>query len=145
MLFVHFCVCLFVCLLVCLFVCFRDSKAFPAQQTSANQGPDSTFVDEASSTMSSPEPSCSRVVKLIDWTYQNLKIEEFNLNWLTLDNFKHQNTWKINGKLQLFWVFPKVYVLKPIWASIKVPTIELWWLDVVRILNCIQNPDFLFW
>ena len=37
-------------------------------QTSANQGTDSTFVDEASSTWLSPKPSSSRVIKLIDQT-----------------------------------------------------------------------------
>ena len=37
-------------------------------QISANQGPNSTFLDKASSTWSSTKPSCSRVIKLIDRT-----------------------------------------------------------------------------
>ena len=35
-------------------------------QTSANRGPDSTFVEEANNTRSSPKPSISRVIKLMD-------------------------------------------------------------------------------
>ena len=35
------------------------------KQTSANQGHDSTIVDEASSTRSSPKPSLSQVIKLM--------------------------------------------------------------------------------
>ena len=38
-------------------------------QTWANRSPDSTFVDKASSTRSSPKPSSSRVVQLIDLTW----------------------------------------------------------------------------
>ena len=37
-------------------------------QTLANQGPDSTLVDEANRTRSSPKPSSSRVIKLMDRT-----------------------------------------------------------------------------
>ena len=37
-------------------------------QTWANQGPDSTFVDEANSTRSSPKPRSSQVIKLMDQT-----------------------------------------------------------------------------
>ena len=37
-------------------------------QTLANQGPNSTFVNEASCTWSSPKPSSSWVIKLIDGT-----------------------------------------------------------------------------
>ena len=34
-------------------------------QTSANRGPVSTFVDKASSTRSSPKPSSGRVIKIL--------------------------------------------------------------------------------
>ena len=37
-------------------------------QTSVNRGPDSTFVDEVSSTRSSPKRSRSQVLKLLDGT-----------------------------------------------------------------------------
>ena len=37
-------------------------------QTLANRGPDSTFVNKASSTRASPKPRSSQVVKFIDWT-----------------------------------------------------------------------------
>ena len=37
-------------------------------QISANRGPDSTFVDEASSTRSIPKPSSGRLIKVIDRT-----------------------------------------------------------------------------
>ena len=44
-----------------------DSRG-DAQQTTANWGPESTFVDEENGTRSSPKPSSSQVVKLIDRT-----------------------------------------------------------------------------
>ena len=37
--------------------------------TSANWGPNLTFVDKASSTRSSPKPSKRQVIKLIDWSW----------------------------------------------------------------------------
>ena len=45
---------------------FQHEKVFV--QTLANRGHNSTFVDEASSTRSSPKPSSSRVIKLMDPT-----------------------------------------------------------------------------
>ena len=39
---------------------------YTTQQTSANRGPNSTFVDKVNSTRSSPELSSSQVIKLRD-------------------------------------------------------------------------------
>ena len=46
-----------------------NMKNYTGQQTSANLGPNSTFVDEASSTRLSPKPSRISIVKLKDQTW----------------------------------------------------------------------------
>ena len=53
------------------------------QQTSANGGPDLTFVDEASSSRLSPKPSSSQVVKLIDQTCVGTKSMQKSISIVT--------------------------------------------------------------
>ena len=45
---------------------FLLMQVITAGQTSANRGPDLTFINEANSTMSSPKPSSSKVIKLME-------------------------------------------------------------------------------
>ena len=49
-------------------------------QISENRGPDSTFVDEVSSSRSSTKPSGSQVLKLMDQTQETRPLGEYRVD-----------------------------------------------------------------
>ena len=89
-------------------------------QTLANWGPNTTFVNEADSTRSSPKLSCSGVIKLMDRI------------WVTLPRGK---SWvKSSLIIGHFWVVRRV--LPPIHTQVIGMLVSFWWMAIAGRVIC---------